>query len=281
MKPSSIRRILVPLDPSEYTKAATSLACLVAKHHETQLEGLAVVDTPTVRAQVAPVDMMHWALVAEAVSAAESSARESMAEARRKFAQECEARGAWHHESQMDGLPASHVLQMSALHDLVVMGMQTHFHHEVHGVGDSLAKVLDRTVTPVLAVPRTPPEKIEHAVVAYDGSFAAARALRDFIEFAKPFDLRVTVLSAHENEDHVQQLLKQAVACFEAHGLTEVRTVASDKSAISALYEDGLIDGADLMVAGIHAQKFIKDAFVGSFVNELIQRGDTALYLSH
>lgn len=281
MNRSSIRRILVPLDPSEYTKAATTLACSIAKQHDAQLEGLAVIDTPAVRSQVAPIDMMHWALVAEAVAAAEDCARSSMDEARKQFAETCDANGARHHESQINGLPASHVLEMSALYDLVVMGMETYFHHNIHGVGDSLAKVLDRTVTPVLAVPREAPESIERVVVAYDGSFAAARALRDFIEFAEPYELQVTVLSAHENEEHVQQLLNDATACLSAHGVGNVETVSSKKAALSALYEDGLIDGADLVVAGIHAQKFIKDAFVGSFVNQLIQRGDTALFLSH
>jgi nucleotide-binding universal stress UspA family protein len=41
------------------------------------------------------------------------------------------------------------------------------------------------------------------------------------------------------------------------------------------------IDEADLVVTGIHARHILKDLFVGSFTRAMIDRGDTALFMSH
>ena len=281
MKTSPIRRILVPLDASPYTDAATSLACDVARKHAARLEGLAVVDTPSIRREVAPADMVMWPAVIDAITHAEAEIRERIHAARAKFAAACEAQGAQHHESEIEGIPATHILDHSSLHDLVVMGMRTYFHYEKHGVGDSLAKVLDRTVTPVLAVPRDPSPALRRVVIAFDGSFASARALRDFVGFAAPFDFEITLFAAHEVQKQAEQLLKHAGECLIAHGMTQYHKQISDDPALDAIYQNGLIDGSDLIVAGIHSRKFMKDAFVGSFVNQLIERGDTALFLSH
>ncbi|MFT5465805.1 MAG: nucleotide-binding universal stress UspA family protein [Verrucomicrobiales bacterium] len=279
MKTSPIRRILVPLDASTYTDAATELACDVALKHEAGLEGLAAIDTPSIRREVAPADMMLWPAVIDAIGKAEHDCRASITSAREKFAAVCNSKGATHHETQIEGLPSNLILEVSAVYDLVVMGLRTYFHYEKHGVGDSLAKVLDRTASPVLAVPQSV-GKLERVLIAYDGSFSAGRALRDFAGFAQPFNFEVTLFTAHENEEQAEQLLARAGACLRAHEIG-FQTVTSKKPAMVSVYEDGLIDGADLVVAGIHARKFIKDAFVGSFTNQLIEREDTALFLSH
>ena len=281
MKASPIKRILVPLDPSEYTEAATQLACQVAKAHEAQIEGLCVIDTPAIRRDVAPADMMLWPAVIDAITAAEADAKAEMDAARSKFAATCDAEGAHHHETKITGLPASHILEMSTLYDLVVMGMRTYFHFETHGVCDSLAKVLDRTVTPVLAAPLGEATSFKRVIVTYDGSFSSGRALRDFADFAAPYDCEVTLFTAHASDDHAQQLLENAGACLNAHGITKIDNVATKKDPLDALYGEGLIDGADLVVAGVHSRKFLKDAFVGSFANQLIERGDTAVFFSH
>lgn len=279
MKTSQIRRILVPLDASAYTDAATEIACDVALRHDASLEGLAVIDTPSIRREVAPADMMLWPAVIDAISKAEHDCRENITAAREKFAATANAKGATHHESQIEGLPSNLILEASAVFDLIVMGLRTYYHFEKHGVGDSLARVLDRTASPVIGVPEGA-GKIERVLIAYDGSFSAGRALRDFAGFAKPFDFEVTLFTAHEDDAQAEQLLDRAGACLRAHGI-DFRTATSKKPALDAVYEDGLIDGADLVVSGIHARKFIKDAFVGSFTNSLIEREDTAVFLSH
>ena len=41
-----IKRILIPLDPSPYSKSALNLACIIAKVYNDELTGLVILDIP-------------------------------------------------------------------------------------------------------------------------------------------------------------------------------------------------------------------------------------------
>ncbi len=57
------------------------------------------------------------------------------------------------------------------------------------------------------------------------------------------------------------------------HAETEAQGVPAD-----SILED--IETSDLVVAGIHSRKFLKDIFVGSLTRQLIDYGHTPLLLS-
>lgn len=279
---AAIRRILTPLDVSAFAEAATRRSCEVAARHGAEVTGLVVLDSPGIRSSVAPADVSHWPLVQETVMRATADAAERIRRARDRFAKRCGEGGLVHRESEFEGVPADKILEASVLHDLVVMGLRTFFHFETQkGPGDSLSKVLGRTVTPVLAVPEADEgQPYRHAVVAWDGSFSAGRAFRDFLGFAAPYDLDITVLTAATDPEQGSLLLREAEAFLQAHGVIRYRTVLADTTSLDELHSRYLA-GADLIVAGIHARRFFVDLFVGSFTNRLIENGDAALYLSH
>jgi nucleotide-binding universal stress UspA family protein len=278
----AIKRILTPLDVSSFAEAASRRSCEVATRHGAEITGLVVLDSPGIRASVAPADVSHWPLVQETVMRATADAAERIHRARDRFAGLCNEKTITHRESEFEGVPADKILEASVLHDLVVMGLRTFFHFETQkGAGDSLAKVLGRTVTPVLAVPESDSgEPFRKAVVTWDGSFSSGRAFRDFIGFAAPYDLDLTVLTATTDVEQGQTLLREAEAFLQAHGVSRYRTELAETTSVEEIHEHHL-KGADIVVAGIHSRRFFVDLFVGSFTNRLIDRGDIALYLSH
>ena len=75
-------------------------------------------------------------------------------------------------------------------------------------------------------------------------------------------------------------LLRQAESFLAAHGIVHYRTELAASTSPDEIHEKYL-KSADLIVAGIHARRVFVDLFVGSFTNRLIDRGDTALFLSH
>ena len=101
--------------------------------------------------------------------------------------------------------------------------------------------------------------------------------LHDFTALVQPYEPEVTVVVAEKSEDESSFLLNHATAFLRSHGINQVDTIASDDSI------EKVIDSqeADLIVAGIHSKKPIKDFFVGSLAKHLIKNGDTALFLSH
>ncbi len=277
-----IKRILTPLDISSYSDAASRRSCEVARRHTSEITGLVVLDSPGIRSSIAPADVSHWPLVQETVLRATSDAREQIGEARRRFIDLCEARGLTHRESELEGVPADKILEASVLYDLVVMGLRTFFHFETQqDPGDSLAKVLGRTVTPVLAVPESDQgEPFRKAVITWDGSFSSGRAFRDFLRFAAPYDLEISVLTAGSEADQAEILLGEASSYLGAHGIEKFETIHAETTSVEEVHDHYLKD-ADLVVAGIHSRQFFKDLFVGSFTNHLIEAGDRALFLSH
>lgn len=277
-----IQRVLVPLDTSGYSKAATARACEIAKSHFAQVTGLAVLDTPDIVGSVVPGELGYWPLVEDTISQLTEFARERIAVARSDFAGTCEHNSVSHLESQLEGVPSNRILEASILYDLVVIGVRTFFHFEsLEESGHSLSQLLGRTVTPVLAVPDDKEAAtFKKVVIAYDGSFSAGRALRDFIGFALPYDLQITIVTASKSEKQAEHLLNDAKACLLSHDIENVETLHIQGSTLSAV-DTRLINEADLVVTGIHSQHFMKDLFVGSFAREMIDRGNKALFLSH
>jgi nucleotide-binding universal stress UspA family protein len=275
----SIQKIMVPLDPSEYAKAATIRACKIAKIHGASLTGLTVLDTPGIRADQSPVDPYIRELIEEGVRHALVDARKQIAEVRENFVQTCDREGVTHVDPQLEGVPASTILDAAGLHDLIVIGLRTFFHFETTTKpGDSLSKLLRRTATPILAVPlESPGEPFEQILICYDGSLNSARTIREFVGFAAPFNWKITLLTAEKDEKQALWLLDEASSYLRAHGIEKLETIHSKQSAVP----DEVLEDADLIVAGIHSRRFLADRFVGSLTNKLIERNDTALFLSH
>ena len=52
-----IKRILVPLDPSPYSKSAVQLACQIAKIYQAEVTGLVILDLPGIEDSIGPVPL--------------------------------------------------------------------------------------------------------------------------------------------------------------------------------------------------------------------------------
>ncbi len=280
MKPT-ITRILVPLDPSAYAHSATVTACAIAREQRALVSGVAVLDSEGIRSDLVPGIGPYYPMMADQIRARIEHADGVVRDCMERFAATCDAHHISHLETEYEGVPAQKLLESSIFYDLVVTGLKTFFHFETleSDEGRTIDHLLDRTVTPVLAVPETPVEKIERVLIAFDGSFGSARALHDFIQLAALTKPEVTLVVAEKGIAESEFLLEHGSAFLRSHGLESITTVASD-SPIKEEVECRIGD-MDLVVAGIHSKKVIKDLFVGSLVKHLIRRGDTALFLSH
>lgn len=276
-----IQRILVPLDPSVFTAAATETACLIAKKHKSVVAGVAVLDSHEIRSSLVPAMGPYYPMMIDAVHAKVKHADHILEECKNRFAHTCETAGITHTETEYEGVPAEKLLESSIFFDLVITGHETAFHFETRGEqGECLSEILDKAVTPILAVPAEGMEKLESVLVCFDGSLSSARALHDFILFAAPFNLKVKVLVADTEKEKAEFLLRSATELLQSHGIENVETIASDLP-VDAAVDEGVVADVDLIVAGIHSRKPIKDFFVGSFTKELLSRGTKPLLISH
>ncbi|MEM1441131.1 MAG: universal stress protein [Verrucomicrobiota bacterium] len=276
-----IQKILVPLDASIYSGAATETAIRIAKKHGASVTGVAVLDSPEIRSSIIPAVGPYYPLMVDAVQEKIDHADQILRDTLARFSQACEEAGIEHEETEYEGIPAQKLLESSIFHDLIVLGLETFFHFETRGgQGDTLDKLIDHTATPVLAVPPTGAPDLGKALIAFDGSFGASRALRDFIPFARPYDPEITLVAADLPAEKSDFLLSNATELLKSHGLSKVSVIASEESVEDTITPEATAD-ADLIVAGIHSRRPIRDMFTGSFTATLIQNHGKPLFLSH
>ncbi|MDF1812784.1 MAG: universal stress protein [Verrucomicrobiales bacterium] len=277
----NLKRILVPIDPTIYAQAATETACQIAKVHGAKVSGIAVLDSAEIRSSLVPAVGPYYPGVMSEVVAMTHHADHILKESLERFASTCESSGVDHLETEYEGIPARKLLESAIFYDLIVVGLKTAFHFETRNESfEALDSLLDRTITPILGVPAGGLEEPLRVLVTIDGSTGSARALHDFVQFAQPYDCEVKVIVADKAESESGFLIKNSVDYLKAHGFSKVSAESFDKDILMAV-EAEIDSGANLVVAGIHSKKRLKDIFVGSFTRSLINRGDVAMFLSH
>lgn len=281
MSHSSIQRILVPLDVSEYAEASTYRACVLARSNQAAVTGMVVLDTPEIAGRSLPAQpAMLLDYTMESVAAQTEDARRRIKDELEKFAYRCEEAHVTHNEAEFQGIPSEHIIQASKYYDLLVMGLRTYFHFETQtGPGNSLTQILGHTPTPVLTVPKTSWQPLSSILIAFDTSFNAVRAMHTFAKINWPEEVDVTLIMSHPDKAYRDLSLEQAAAYLRSHALNNIRSVGTDREIRQVIDED-YIEKTDLVVAGMHAQNRFKDFFVGSLTKQLIDYGHTALLLA-
>ncbi len=276
-----LKRILVPLDVSDYAEAATHRAGLLARANYAAVTGMVVLDTPEIRGMSLPdipVRLLDYTV--ENIESRTKEAEQRIQDELERFAYRCEQAHVPHNEAEFQGVPSEKIIQASHYFDLVVMGLRTFFHFETQeGPGDSLAKVLGHTPTPVLAIPKISRQPLCKVLIAYDGSLSSVRAMHAFAQMAWPEKVDVTVLMSHADENYRSVALREATAYLRSHSIDTIHAIGTDRE-IKQLIDEDFIEKTDLVVLGMHAKHRIKDFFVGSLAKQLIDHGHTALLLA-
>ncbi|MEZ5328139.1 MAG: universal stress protein [Verrucomicrobiales bacterium] len=275
-----IKRILNPLDLSPFSAAATRTACAIAKQHGATVEGLVVLDFPGITGQDVPYHA--WMLPDALLQSAEriADAKPRISNALQQFSVTCDAAGVSHVDSTHQGVPADRIMETASLHDLVVMGLRTFFHFETSDdPGDTLAKVLHAPQTPILAVTENCTGDWKRVLIAFDGSPAACRVLKEFSRFARPCNIDITLLTSADDQEQGARCVESAAAYLRAHQFDNIKTSVSESPILEVL-DDLYLKSFDLVVAGSHSRKYLKDFFVGSVARRLIDFGQTPVFIN-
>ena len=279
-KRPTIRKILVPLDPSDYAKTATDYACRISHAFDSTVTGLTVLDSPEIRSSVFPSQYGYGALVQESINIHTINAQKKIDQIENRFLEYCREHNVIVSEIEEEGIPADLILEAATLFDLMVVGLRTFFHFETRkGDGELLTKILGRTSTPILAVPARP-KPLKKVLIAYDGSPASARAVRDFTLLAQPFDMEVDLFLSDNNRAQLDFHANKLNYYLNDHEIPVSRVIRYSDVPIAAI-EEGLTKDYDLIVCGMHSRSPLHEFFVGSFARRLIEQQENALYLSH
>ncbi len=283
----TIRKVLVPLDGSDRDRHALDAAFAVAHVFGAHIDAMHV--------RVQPVDTLPF--VGEGMSAAlvqelvELSERETAARAAiaRKTFEAMRAAAAvplatavrptatpsalW---LELEGQEEDAVAAAGRLADLIVLATP-----EPSGsIGNpgTFGVALFETGRPVLVAGKHgAPLRLDHIIVAWDGSAQAARALAaalPFLACAK----KVSIVSAQdpgEDDD-----LKSVPAYLAWHGIAaESRTIGHHPSVGDAL--NAAAREADLLVMGGYSHSRLREMILGGVTRHMLERATLPLLLAH
>ncbi len=275
-----LKRILLPLDPTPYTNTASFIACKIAKLHAAEITGLVILDIPGIEKSIGPIPMgaLHYAEKIELAKKVEASQRiEQLLE---KFRKTCEEQLVPYKEAHDQGYPSKAIMHATRFYDLMIIGLRNFFDFETGAKeGTSLTKLLDKSITPVLGVPKTYeiPEILK-VLVAYDGSLPASRALQRFGQLRNPEAMEITLLNSSDDKKMGMYLLDQAEQYLHVHGMKNIKKEWTSEDILNVV-DHMYYDRYDSFVVGAHAREGIFDFMLGSLTSFLIERGEKPVFI--
>ncbi len=279
-----VKRILIPLDPSPYTDTAIEYGCRMAKENGAELTGMVILDIPGIERAIGPVPLggIHFA---------EDLEKHKKLDAEKRihilldvFKEKCETHQVPYRVAELQGLPSEQILKESIFYDLIIVGLKTFYRFDSEErPGDSLNKLMDQSATPILAVPanfKLPDfrkEKLK-VLIAFDGSFPAARAIQRFASLIKGDIAELTILFSTKDKTKADYYFEQATEYLEAHGFNNINTVWGSES-ISDMIDLKWFDWADSIVLGAHSRNYFTKYTTGRLTKHLIDKGNTCLFI--
>ncbi len=276
-----LKRLLVPLDPSPFSKTAVSYACELAADHGAEVTGLLIIDLPGIHDSVSPFSPGSARNAERAEVRMEAEAHAALGVIQSSFESACKVVGVAYRSIERQGDPAEIIAHESAYYDLLVIGLQTHFHFQTSSApGKTLSELMGKLATPILAVPEvySPFGSKLDAVIAFDGSPASVRSMRQFAQNFVSKDLDVVILTAGDRMDEAHDISVLAEEYLRAYGFDRIRTEWTPQEIKDAI-DDRYIDKAEIIVAGMHSKKGLFSFHVGSLTDHLVSEAKIPVYI--
>ena len=275
-----MKNVLIPLDPTPYTETAIAYGCELAHEHGAVLTGLGILDTPGIIDSVAQVQAYDPGFANSEMVNLEQDGKRVLKGMFDHFDDACSARNVFHRQVETEGMPHEAIVQYAAFYDLLIIGARTHFNFETSAVfGDTLTKVLDHSITPIMVVPaKADPSKHANTLVAYDGSLPAKRALKSYAKNWKHNETEVRLVMSSTDRDLGHQKLDEAHDFLKMHDVSRVHNVWADAPIEEVLFDDHY-DWADLIVLGAHTRHGVAEFLFGSLTRDLLNKADKPLYI--
>jgi nucleotide-binding universal stress UspA family protein len=265
-----LRSILMALDGSPWSEAATALALDWAVRFDARLIGLGVLDEPSIdRGEPVPMGAYEYKKHRDEIRLADAHLRV------RRFLEDFCSRSATAGlvatAVEDIGDPAEQILREAHRCDVVILGRETHFQFETQERPDAtLAQVIRLSPRPVVVVPRTLPDG-GGIVVAYGGGREAARTLQTFESLGIAANEDITVITIRRDQVEAEAIAALAGDFLKAHGLPHnLCPIASDIAPAEVLLEELRRRHPRLLVMGAHAAHPVRDLFATSVTRTVL-----------
>ncbi|MEA2698506.1 MAG: hypothetical protein QOI66_2777 [Myxococcales bacterium] len=277
-----IKDVLLCLEGSASTEAATRTALQIAKSQNAHLVGLVIVDEPQIRAGAA-TSIGGASYKQDRDESLLAEARKSAAAWLGVFDSRCREAKIVGETRQIVGRAAANILREMQAFDLSVMGRDANFHFETESTDPATRSyVLHRSQRPTVLVPATGRPVWKRAMIAYDGSSASKRAVTAFADSGLAHGLELHVATVDDDGATAWEMAGRAVEDLKRRSFhAALHNVVSVLPIPEALLEQATKLEADVMVMGAYAGSRIMERVWGSVTTDLIEKTTISLFLQH
>jgi len=274
--------ILVCLEGSASTARAVDVAMALARALPATLVGLAIVDEPDIVAGAATSiggasfrKQRDAALLEDAHGQAVAWLAAFVARGR--------AAGISVRALELAGRPAERILEQVPSHDLVMLGRDVNFRFETQETDRyTRDRILRRAGKPVIVVPETPAPAGAAAMIAYDGSPAATRALSSFARCGLARDRDVHVATVDDDGATAFEIATRGCQLLGKLGVRAVpENVVSTESTTRALLARCAALGAGWIVLGGYVPSPLARLVWGSVTHDLLEHTAVPVFLHY
>jgi nucleotide-binding universal stress UspA family protein len=274
-----LRSLLIGLDGSNDGEGALELGLSWAKQHDALAVGISVAgESGVLVSEQATFASWFRRPIADPLAYAARHRSRAILE---KFTGRCQELRVRSEAMNESGTPDV-LLEEAQSCDLVILGQPTRLAYGSNDQADeTLARMLKDSPRPVVVVPRAP-KAGEAAIVAYDGSLQAARALYAFQASGLARPRPVGVVSVAPDRSEAARHAGRAVDFLRNHDIraVDVPVVTHDHPAEVILKEVRRRD-AGLLVMGAYGQPTLREFFIGSATRSALERSPVPLFCYH
>jgi nucleotide-binding universal stress UspA family protein len=274
--------ILVCLEGSASTHRAVDVAIDLARTLPAGLIGLAIVDAPDIVAGAATsIGGASYrrdrdaALLADAHQHARAWISDFLSRGRDA--------GVAVRALEIAGRPADMILAEVARHDLTVLGRDVNFRYETQDRDRyTRDRILRRAGRPLIVVPDRIVPRGSAALLAFDGSSAAIRALRSFADTRLARGRDVHVATVADDGANAYEIASRGCALLAELGVRAVPdNVVSSESTAAALLSRGAKIGAGMIGLGGYIPSPLSRLVWGSVTHEVVEHATVPVFLHY
>lgn len=277
-----LKRLLVGLNGSQYSRAAAEAAIALAEHHHSSIVVLGVVDVPHLTAPEA-VPLGAGAFKVERDVALVEAADRKISSLLTDYQQHCAAANVACRTLKLSGDPEKLLVREAQGVDLLVMGKKSIPEGPGRVASHVLRETLRHATRPVLCVCQSDARNWNNApvLVAYDGSPQAAKALQIFhaVGLSGGRDVHLLIVTSDSEDQHTVELAADYLQSYDHR--VHVHFKSSGLPAGEVILAEAKRLQAGLIVMGAYGESPIKELFFGSVTRAVLKDSKLPLFLYH
>ncbi len=275
-----MKRILLTIDPSEYSKTAFKYAADIANYYQAKVEGIAIVDKLSVTEAV-----FTFVPLPQGYDEHIKKENELFKDVRKKtsyeiaaFKRQCKKQKINCSGKVFEGRPDFILEEESLYYDLIITGLRNRFHFETKKEPEKpVTDFIKNAQTPILTVPKNYRE-VNNVLFAFDGSQQSLQAIKSFLMLMRDKNYNLMVLIHNSNQQKAKSALNKLDAYLQNHQNLLVEKVHTKNSLVHT-FDKEFLSKTDLVVCGKNSQSFMQHLYVGSFTKHLINLNKIPVFI--